>query len=88
MLNTFFVYLILGVVNTHTIYFHFQAGVSRVVVGLRHPLEHFRDKAIYELRNANMKVDILGEDLKDGAGLMVCLKPRKEKEEEEDLFVT
>ena len=64
--------------------FHCQAGVSRVVVGLRHPLDHFRDKAIYELRNANMKVDILGEDLKDGEGLMVRLKPKKEREEEED----
>ena len=31
-----------------------------------------------------MKVDILGEDLKDGEGLMVRLKPKKEREEEED----
>lgn len=55
-----------------------QAGVSRVVVGLRHPLQHFRGKAIKELRNANTKVDILGEDLRNGAGLEEALKACEE----------
>lgn len=40
-----------------------QAGVSRVVVGLRHPLQHFRGTAIKELRSGNIAVDVLGEDL-------------------------
>lgn len=43
-----------------------QAGVSRVVVGLRHPLQHFRGKAIKELRSANIRVDVLGENLQLG----------------------
>jgi hypothetical protein len=47
------------------------------VIGLRHPLEHFRDKAICKLRNANVKVDVLGEDLKDGVGLMVNRNSRR-----------
>lgn len=43
-----------------------QARVSRVVVGLRHPLLHLRGKAINALRNDGIPVDVLGEDLNDG----------------------
>ncbi|XP_059076763.1 riboflavin biosynthesis protein PYRR, chloroplastic isoform X2 [Cryptomeria japonica] len=42
-----------------------QAGVSKVVVGLRHPLKHFRGKAIKALRDARIEVDVLGEDLQN-----------------------
>ncbi|KAL4186571.1 hypothetical protein AMTRI_Chr09g34580 [Amborella trichopoda] len=41
-----------------------QAGVSRVVVGLRHPLRHFRGKAIHSLRSEGLLVDVLGEDMR------------------------
>ncbi|XP_008775896.2 riboflavin biosynthesis protein PYRR, chloroplastic [Phoenix dactylifera] len=40
-----------------------QAGISRVVVGLRHPLEHLRGKAIKSLRSEGVQVDVVGEDL-------------------------
>ncbi|WOL12813.1 riboflavin biosynthesis protein PYRR, chloroplastic isoform X1 [Canna indica] len=40
-----------------------QAGISRVVMGLRHPLQHLRGKAIQSLRSEGVQVDILGEDL-------------------------
>ncbi|KAG6470536.1 riboflavin biosynthesis protein PYRR, chloroplastic-like [Zingiber officinale] len=40
-----------------------QAGISRVVVGLRHPFQHLRGKAIQSLRNEGVQVDVLGEDL-------------------------
>nr|XP_029117464.1 riboflavin biosynthesis protein PYRR, chloroplastic isoform X3 [Elaeis guineensis] len=40
-----------------------QAGISRVVVGLRHPLKHLRGKAIKSLRSEGVPVDVLGEDL-------------------------
>nr|ATG70684.1 photosensitive 1 [Callitropsis nootkatensis] len=42
-----------------------QAGVSKVVVGLRHPLKHFRGKAIKALRDARIEVNVLGEDLQN-----------------------
>ncbi|KAK9852810.1 hypothetical protein WJX84_003994 [Apatococcus fuscideae] len=38
-----------------------QAGVSRVVVGMRYPLRHLRGKAIARLRQAGLTVDLLGE---------------------------
>ena len=37
------------------------AGVSRVVVGIRHPLTHSRGLAIKELRQHGVQVDVLGE---------------------------
>ncbi|XP_006648632.1 riboflavin biosynthesis protein PYRR, chloroplastic [Oryza brachyantha] len=40
-----------------------QAGITRVVVGLRHPLKHLRGKAIQSLRNEGIQVDVVGEDL-------------------------
>ncbi|KAK9138624.1 hypothetical protein Sjap_009218 [Stephania japonica] len=40
------------------------AGVSRVVVGIRHPLQHLRGKAIQALRSEGLQVDVLGENLK------------------------
>ncbi|CAA7396128.1 unnamed protein product [Spirodela intermedia] len=42
-----------------------KAGISRVVVGLRHPLPHLRGKAIHILRTDGLQVDILGEDLQN-----------------------
>lgn len=38
-----------------------QSGVARVVVGLRHPLRHLRDRAIAALRRAGVRTDVLGE---------------------------
>ncbi|KAL3699032.1 hypothetical protein R1sor_017054 [Riccia sorocarpa] len=43
-----------------------QAKVSKVVVGLRHPLKHLRGKAIQGLRAEGIAVDVLGEDLIEG----------------------
>ncbi|KAK3157954.1 hypothetical protein QOZ80_2AG0130780 [Eleusine coracana subsp. coracana] len=40
-----------------------QAGITRVVVGLRHPLNHLRGKAIQALRSEGIQVDVVGEDL-------------------------
>ena len=37
------------------------AGVSRVVIGMRHPLAHSRGLAIKELRQHGVQVDVLGE---------------------------
>ncbi|MEW5315496.1 MAG: hypothetical protein WDW38_006920 [Sanguina aurantia] len=38
-----------------------EAGVSRVVVGLRHPLQHLRGGAVQLLRSRGVTVDVLGE---------------------------
>lgn len=38
-----------------------QAGVARVVVGLRHPLPHLRGGAVAALRGAGLAVAVLGE---------------------------
>lgn len=38
-----------------------QANVSRVVIGIRHPLAHCRGAAIHDLRQHGIKVDVLGE---------------------------
>lgn len=51
-----------------------EAGVSRVVVGLRHPLQHFRGKAINALRSANTRVDVLGEQLRRSTAVEEALK--------------
>ncbi|XP_020110716.1 riboflavin biosynthesis protein PYRR, chloroplastic isoform X2 [Ananas comosus] len=40
-----------------------QAGISRVVVGLRQPLPHLRGKAIQALRSEGIQVDVVGEEL-------------------------
>ncbi|KAH9312839.1 hypothetical protein KI387_027874, partial [Taxus chinensis] len=39
--------------------------VSKVVIGLRHPLKHFRGKAIKALRDTIIEVNVLGEDLQN-----------------------
>lgn len=39
-----------------------QAGVSRVVVGLRHPLPHLRGKAIESLQSHGVAVDVLSDE--------------------------
>lgn len=41
-----------------------QAGIERVVVGMRHPLQHLRGNAVRALRSQGVLVDVLGEDLK------------------------
>eukprot|EP00249_Psilotum_nudum_P007571 c20661_g1_i3 orf=333-2045(+) len=51
-----------------------QADVSRVVVGLRHPLKHFRGKSIKALRRAGIKVDVVGENLRDNGAIEEALK--------------
>ncbi|CAI9090880.1 OLC1v1025756C1 [Oldenlandia corymbosa var. corymbosa] len=40
-----------------------NAGISRVVVGIRHPLQHLRGNAIRALRSEGLQVDVLGEDI-------------------------
>ncbi|XP_014496508.1 riboflavin biosynthesis protein PYRR, chloroplastic [Vigna radiata var. radiata] len=40
-----------------------QGGVKRVVIGMRHPLQHLRGNAVRALRNQGLHVDVLGEDL-------------------------
>ncbi|KAI4381141.1 hypothetical protein MLD38_007249 [Melastoma candidum] len=40
-----------------------QAGIKRVVVGMRHPLRHLRGNAVRALRGHGLQVDVLGEDL-------------------------
>ncbi|XP_023515559.1 riboflavin biosynthesis protein PYRR, chloroplastic-like [Cucurbita pepo subsp. pepo] len=40
-----------------------QAGIKRVVVGIRHPLQHLRGNAVRALRSQGVEVDVLGEDL-------------------------
>ncbi|KAG2658410.1 hypothetical protein PVAP13_1KG223300 [Panicum virgatum] len=42
-----------------------QAGITRVVVGLRHPLKHLRGKAIQALLSEGIQVDVVGEDLQN-----------------------
>ncbi|CAK9207990.1 unnamed protein product [Sphagnum jensenii] len=52
-----------------------QAGVSRVVVGIRHPFEHLQGRGITALRHAGLNVDVAGEDLVDSRGnIAVALK--------------
>ncbi|KAJ0911263.1 putative riboflavin biosynthesis protein RibD [Helianthus annuus] len=41
-----------------------KAGITRVVVGIRHPLQHLRGKAIQTLRTQGLQVDVLGEDIR------------------------
>ncbi|KAK4433051.1 Riboflavin biosynthesis protein PYRR, chloroplastic [Sesamum alatum] len=53
-----------------------QAGIARVVIGIRHPLQHLRGKAVRALRNEGLLVDVLGEDLQCKTveeGLKSCL---------------
>ncbi|MBA0852806.1 hypothetical protein Goshw_010016 [Gossypium schwendimanii] len=40
-----------------------QAGISRAVIGMRHPLQHLRGNAIRALRSQGLQVDVLGEDM-------------------------
>ncbi|KAA0038249.1 hypothetical protein IC582_003602 [Cucumis melo] len=44
-----------------------QAGIERVVVGMRHPLQHLRGNAVKALRSQGVLVDVLGEELKSRA---------------------
>ncbi|KAL0402698.1 UNVERIFIED_CONTAM: Riboflavin biosynthesis protein PYRR, chloroplastic [Sesamum latifolium] len=53
-----------------------QAGIARVVIGIRHPLQHLRGKAVHALRSEGLLVDVLGEDLQCKTveeGLKSCL---------------
>ncbi|XP_078434792.1 cytidine/deoxycytidylate deaminase family protein [Wolffia australiana] len=53
-----------------------KAGISRVVVGLRHPLSHLRGQAINVLRTEGVQVDVLGENLQSNVyeeALKSCL---------------
>ncbi|GAY62295.1 hypothetical protein CUMW_216670, partial [Citrus unshiu] len=40
-----------------------QAGITRVVVGIRNPLQHLRGQAVRALRSQGLQVHVLGEDL-------------------------
>ncbi|CAK7340144.1 unnamed protein product [Dovyalis caffra] len=40
-----------------------QAGIARVVVGIRHPLRHLQGNAVRALRGQGLQVDVVGEDL-------------------------
>ncbi|XP_031260870.1 riboflavin biosynthesis protein PYRR, chloroplastic isoform X2 [Pistacia vera] len=40
-----------------------QAGITRVVVGIRNPLQHLRGNAVRALRSQGLQVHVLGEDL-------------------------
>ncbi|GKV40175.1 hypothetical protein SLE2022_058450 [Rubroshorea leprosula] len=40
-----------------------QAGIKRVVVGIRHPLQHLRGNSIRALRGQGLHVEVLGEDI-------------------------
>ncbi|XP_022746964.1 riboflavin biosynthesis protein PYRR, chloroplastic isoform X2 [Durio zibethinus] len=40
-----------------------QAGITRAVIGIRHPLRHLRGNAIRALRSQGLQVDVLGEDM-------------------------
>ncbi|GBF98837.1 riboflavin biosynthesis chloroplastic [Raphidocelis subcapitata] len=65
-----------------------QSGVSRVVVGLRHPLRHLRNRAVAALRAAGVRVDVLavrgvaaastdgeeGREDPESAALLACLR--------------
>lgn len=42
-----------------------KAGIIRVVVGIRHPLQHLRGNAIHALRSEGLQVDVLGEDIQN-----------------------
>lgn len=56
-----------------------QAGVSRVVLGMRHPLRHQRGAGVTALRSAGIEVEVLGEsesrasDESQAAALSACL---------------
>lgn len=41
-----------------------KAGITRVVVGMRHPLRLLRGNAVRTLRSEGVQVDVLGEDLR------------------------
>ncbi|CAH1433207.1 unnamed protein product [Lactuca virosa] len=41
-----------------------KAGITRVVIGIRHPLQHLRGNAIQTLRSEGLQVDVLGEDIR------------------------
>lgn len=41
-----------------------KAGITRAVVGIRHPLQHLRSHALRAMRSEGLQVDVLGEDLK------------------------
>ncbi|KAL1813368.1 riboflavin biosynthesis protein PYRR, chloroplastic [Daucus carota subsp. sativus] len=51
-----------------------KGGITRVVVGIRHPLQHLRGSAIRTLRSEGLQVDVLGEDL-HGKTIEEALKP-------------
>eukprot|EP00850_Spirogloea_muscicola_P000564 SM000002S05644 [mRNA] locus=s2:1316738:1320337:- [translate_table: standard] len=58
-----------------------KAGVTRVVVGMRHPLAHQRDHGIGLLRAAGMRVDVLGEGSLQGPDAEASSGPTLSAEE-------
>lgn len=51
-----------------------QGGLERIVIGMRHPLPHFRGKAIAALRRAGARVDVGGEGLGSDGALAAAFK--------------
>ncbi|KAL7586221.1 hypothetical protein Lser_V15G39634 [Lactuca serriola] len=50
-----------------------KAGITRVVIGIRNPLQHLRGNAIQTLRSEGLQVDVLGEDIR-GVSMEDALK--------------
>ena len=49
-----------------------DSGVKRVVIGLLHPMQHFRGHAVRELRRNGIEVNILGEEIDSVDILCAC----------------
>mmetsp|Transcript_2218 Transcript_2218/g.7942 ORF Transcript_2218/g.7942 Transcript_2218/m.7942 type:complete len:720 (+) Transcript_2218:195-2354(+) len=49
-----------------------RSGVKQVVIGLLHPMPHFRGHAVRELRTNGIEVKIFGEDIDSVAILSAC----------------
>ncbi|MFS7960345.1 putative 5-amino-6-(5-phosphoribosylamino)uracil reductase [Helianthus anomalus] len=69
--KTFFVIFGAGPGRDATAYINMEPedchGISRVVIGMRYPLQHLRGKAIHTLRNEGMQTDVHGEDMRSGS---------------------
>ncbi|KAL3630919.1 hypothetical protein CASFOL_023903 [Castilleja foliolosa] len=53
-----------------------KAGIGRVVIGMRHPLQHLRGKAVDAFKGEGLVVDVLGENIQSKTleeGLKSCL---------------
>lgn len=58
-----------------------RGGVSRVVVGMRHPLQHLRSKAVAALRANGVRVDVLTDAVRLGGGVGSLTQSFSEDEE-------